>query len=139
MWLANEFTGGDLVGFAEEATCSVEGTDQSSSSYGRGNWLAGLTSGALYAFRSLRIPRQRVVVSELSGRLGASDMVAVANCSAIAISHLAERELPGVFTEDWHIRATVAERTLPNGPVRKHAEPDAPAEKKGPGVVAQLE
>ena len=111
--LTHEFTGGDLVQFAHEATVSVVGTDKLSSSYNRANWVSGVTSGALYAFRTLRIPRQRLVVTELSGRLRASDMDAVANGSAIAIAKLADKELPRLTMEGWSIQAQVSERRPP--------------------------
>src|ERR1700675_4312014 len=74
LWLTHEFTGGDLVQFAHDATVAVEGTDKLSSSYNRPNWASGIASGALYAFRTLHIPRQRLVLIELSGRLRAADM-----------------------------------------------------------------
>src|SRR4051812_31441766 len=90
--LTDEFSGGDLVRFAQDATVAVEGTDQLSSFYNRANWVSGVTSGALYAFRTLRIPRQCVVLTDLSGRLRAADMEAVANGSALAIAKLADQE-----------------------------------------------
>jgi len=110
--LTHEFTGGDLVRFAPDATSSIEGADNLSSSYDRANWVSGVTSGALYAFRALGIPRQRVVLTELSGRLRASDMDGVANGSAIAIAKLANRELPSLRPEGWAIQAQVSEPPL---------------------------
>src|SRR5258707_1127605 len=103
LWLTHEFTGGDLVRFAHDATVSVEGMDKLSSSYNRTNWVSGVTGGALYAFRTLRIPRRCMVLTELSGRLRASDMDAVANGAAIAIAKLADKELPQLPTEGWAI------------------------------------
>ncbi len=104
LWLADEFTGGDLVRFDSNATVSLEGTDSLSSSYSRANWLSGVTSGALYAFRTLRIPRQRVMLTDFSVRLSASEMDAVANGAAIAISNLADKELSTLEIEGWTIQ-----------------------------------
>jgi hypothetical protein len=108
--LTHEFTGGDLVRFAEIATVSLEGADELSATYGRANWVSGVTSGALYAFRTLRIPRQRLFLTELCGCLRASDMDAVANTSAIAIARLADKELPGLPTEGWSIETQIIEQ-----------------------------
>jgi hypothetical protein len=110
--LTRDFTGGDLVQFAEDATVSVEGADKLSSAYKHANWVTGIASGALYAFRALRIPRQHVVLTELCGRLRASDMEAVAIGSAIAIANLAGQELPPVRAEGWTIHAEVSNRSL---------------------------
>jgi hypothetical protein len=110
--LAQEFTGGDLVWFADDATVSIKGTDKLSLSYKRTNWVSGIASGALHAFRTLRIPRQCLVVTELSGRLRAFDMDAVANSSAIAIAKLANKELPSLPTEGWTIHTEVLEQQL---------------------------
>jgi hypothetical protein len=74
LWLTDEFTGGELIRFAQDAQVSIEGTDDLSSSYVRSNWVSGVASGAFYAFRTLRIPRQHVELAELTGRLRASDM-----------------------------------------------------------------
>jgi hypothetical protein len=114
LWLTDEFTGGDLVRFGRDATVAAEGADALSSSYDRANWVSGITSGALYAFRALRIARQCVVLTELSGRLRASDMEALANGSAIAIAKLADKELPKLGAEGWTIRAEVTERPPTN-------------------------
>lgn len=109
--LADEFTGGELVGFAPGANVSLEGADPLSSSYTRKNWVSGITSGSLYAFRALRIPRQHLIVSELHGRLRARDMDAVANAAAIAIANLVSKELPVLSTEGWSVQSQVTDRT----------------------------
>jgi hypothetical protein len=105
--LTHEFTGGELVRFSPGATVSVEGADEWSSPYTRANWVSGIASGALYAFRALRIPRQHLFVTDFTGRLRACDMDAVANGAALAIAKLAEKELPGLTTEGWAILARV--------------------------------
>lgn len=108
--LTHEFTGGDLVRFSPAAMVSVEGVDKMSSSYTRANWVSAIVSGALYAFRVLRIPRQHLWVTELNGRLRACDMDAVANSSAIAIAKLVDKELPGLTNDGWDLQAQVMER-----------------------------
>jgi hypothetical protein len=110
--LTREFTGGDLVQFAHDATGFVEGADELASSYNRTNWMSGITSGALYAFRALRIPRQYVVLTELAGRLRASDMEVLANSSAIGIAKLADKELPALHTDGWTIHTEISDRIL---------------------------
>ncbi len=113
--LATEYTGGELVRLAEHANVAIEGTDELSSTYTRLNWMSGLASGVLYAFRALRIPRQQSVLDELSGRLRASDMEAVARCSAIAVAALADRELPPFESDGWEIQVRVFARAEMNG------------------------
>jgi len=109
-YLTHEFTGGNLVQLAHGATVSVEGADELSLSYTRTNWESGVVSGSHYAFRTLRIPRQCLVVTEFSGRLRASDMDAVADTAAIAIAKLAGKELPSLPAEGWKVEADVLER-----------------------------
>lgn len=109
LWLSNEFRGGELVRLERGARVSIEGFDALSASYDRANWLSGVTSGALYAFRTLGIPRQRVILTELAGHLDAADMEAVANAAAIAISTLASKEL-NVPAQGWVRLARLTER-----------------------------
>jgi hypothetical protein len=113
--LTDEFTGGNLVRLAPGATVSVEGADDLSSSYTRANWVSGIASGALYAFRTLRVPRQCVVVTEFTGRLRSCDMDTVANASAIAVARLVDRELSGVSAEGWDVQAQVTDGAGPEG------------------------
>ena len=132
--LVGEFTGGDLVRFSPGGASSVEGADESSSSYGRANWASGIASGALYAFRALRVPRQCVVVTELTGRLRSGDMDAVANGAAIAVAKLVGKDLPAVPTEGWAVQAEVMERQQS---VAARANPQGPAVLSGPsGMVS---
>ncbi|HJT35802.1 MAG TPA: hypothetical protein VJ783_27485 [Pirellulales bacterium] len=111
LWLANEFDGGDLVRFADDAAVSVEGIDKPCSNYTSANWLSGVASGTLYAFRTLRIPRQRVVVTELTGRLRSSDMDALASAAAMAVSALANQELSQRCGQRWTNQIQVIERS----------------------------
>src|SRR5580704_10973455 len=67
--IANEHSSGDLVYLADDAVVSIEPADELSSPYRAENWMSGVISGALYAFRTLRIPRKRLCLESLSGRL----------------------------------------------------------------------
>ena len=111
--VTQEFTGGDLVEFSPSSAVAVEGDDELSSTYTRENWASGVASGMLYAFRALRIPRQRSVVVEMTGRLRACDMDAVAFASALAIAKLVGGDLPEMSTEGWAVRSHVTERQRP--------------------------
>ena len=114
--LTDEFTEGELVRFAQDAKVSIEGTDDLSSSYVRSNWVSGVASGAFYAFRALRIPRQHVELAELTGRLRAADMEIVAKGTVIAIAKLVGKDLPHQLTEEWTIDAQVSELRRPIPP-----------------------
>jgi hypothetical protein len=110
LWLGEEFQSGQLVRLARDTTVSIEGLDPLSSSYDRANWLSGVSSGALYAYRALHIARQRTVVTELSGQLEAADMDAVSSAAALAISALANKELPNLSAEGWSRQTRLTER-----------------------------
>lgn len=85
----------------------MDGRGEIASQYTLSNWLAGLSSGALYAFRALKVPRQRVLLSHLSGSLQASSMTALANATAVGIAKLTEKELPSLDLDDWVIDCDV--------------------------------
>lgn len=114
--IANEHSSGDLVYLADDAVLSIEPADELSSSYGAENWMSGVISGALYAFRTLRVPRKRLALESLSGRLRSIDMDALANCSAVAIARLVEMELPGLDMENWVVDAQVHDAFGPPEP-----------------------
>ncbi len=120
--LSDEFGGGELIRVAEGAHFAIEGMDELSSTYTRRNWLSGLTSGALYAFRSLKIPRRHARIDDLNGRLCASDMETVARCSALAVAALANRELLPFDPEGWEIRLELSDRVETNGSNGSHGE-----------------
>jgi hypothetical protein len=107
--LESEYLGGDLVRFRPSGD-SIEGMDELSKSYRETNWLGGVASGAFYAFRTLRIPRQHLNVSVLQGSLRAKDMEIVATATAIAIGKLCERELPEVPLNGWTSEFRVTDR-----------------------------
>jgi hypothetical protein len=113
LWFTHEFTGGDLVRVADGAIFSIEGTDELSASYRRANWISGVVSGSLFTFRALNIPRQHSVLTELSGRLRASDMEVLAATAVIAIAKLADIEPPCLPPEGWIIQTQVIDRRTP--------------------------
>ncbi len=126
-WLGQDFVGGELVHVAPGATVAVEGADQLSATHGRTNWLSGVASGALYAFRTLCVPRRHMVLTELSGRLRSCDMDAVANSAAIGIARLVEMELPTLLTEGWTIEASVGEGLATSVSQAAADEPGSPS------------
>jgi hypothetical protein len=67
--------------------------------------MSAVISVALYAFGTLRIPRKRICLESLSGRLSSFDMNALANCSATGIARLVEMELPELQIDDWVVEA----------------------------------
>ena len=95
------FTGGEIVRLAEGATVSLEGAGKAASQYGFATWNCGMISGAHFAFRTLHLPRREVRIHECSGRLGASDMEAIAYASAMAVSKLANHEMAGLEGWEW--------------------------------------
>lgn len=103
--VGDEFTGGTLVRLARGATFSIEATDEAASRHSFATWASGITSGAFYAYRTVEIPRQEVLIRECSGRLAAEDMEALAHASAMAIFRLANREMIGL--EGWKCEASI--------------------------------
>lgn len=79
------------------------GTDSISSQYRLTNWLAGMSSGAFYAYRSLELPRRRVWISDLDGRLSADGMQALASGTALGIARILDREPPPLDFSGWEI------------------------------------
>ena len=132
LWLAEEFTGGELIRFVEEARFSVEGADELSASYSRTNWTSGVASGALYAFRALQIPRQRVILGEFAGRLRASEMEAVADGAVIAIAKLAQREIPPLQAIGWDTHVEILPGRLPAGVVQAKRKGQQPQDNATP-------
>ena len=101
--LGDEYLGGDMVRIVDRERFSVAGADQLSSTYVPMNWISGVASGGFYAFRTLKIPRQQIVIREFTGRLRSRDMDAVANGAALAVAKLAGQELPPLETDGWTI------------------------------------
>jgi hypothetical protein len=116
--IEKEHLTGDLVHLADEADVSIEPADELCSSYRAENWMSGVVSGALYAFRTLGIPRKRLSLESLSGRLRSLDMDALANGSATAISRLVEMELPEFPMEGWIVNTQLEDPPGPLEPAR---------------------
>jgi hypothetical protein len=92
---------GYIVHLADQAAVFIEPADELSSSYQTENWMSAVMSGVLYAFRALHIPRQKLALEALSGRLRSTDMDALANCSALATAALVNMEIPQLDLGDW--------------------------------------
>ena len=111
--LDGAFTGGALVEPVPSFLGGIEGKDEVASSYKVANWLGGLTSGALYAFRALKLPRRRLLLSELAGSLRGSGMQALANGACVGVATLCERDSPIVDADGWQIECEVLSPSLP--------------------------
>jgi hypothetical protein len=107
MALDGMFERGSIVEPTADFSGEIVGQGEIASQYTLSNWLAGISSGALYAFRALKVPRRRLLLSYLSGSLQASSMTALATATAIGIAKLAEKELPALDLEDWVIDCEV--------------------------------
>jgi len=136
--LGESFTGGSIVAALPDSLVAVEATDEASREYTLSTWLSGLASGALYAFRSLQVPRRRVWLYQFTGRLGRGDMGAVATAAALVVARLSEKEAPPVELGDWRVQSE--EANLQSGRAGERASsdnspvlPGAPTE-KGNGV-----
>jgi len=64
-----------------------------------------------------------LMVTELSGRLRASDMDAVANNAAIAIAKLADKDLATLPTDGWAVQTSPSERRPAITPQANREEP----------------
>jgi hypothetical protein len=101
--LSGEFTGGPIDRILRGADITIKGADELSASYTRANWISAVASGALYAFRTLGLPRQHVELAQLTGELKAEEMQAIANGTAHAIARLADKTLPPIDTDGWGV------------------------------------
>jgi len=97
------FERGSIVEPTEVFSSELDGRDELASQYTLSNWLAGISSGAFYAFRALKVPRRRVLLSHLSGSLQSSSMTALANATALGIAKLTDKVLPALDLEGWII------------------------------------
>ena len=107
--LGEESTAVKIARLALGATFSIQGEDELSAQYKLSNWMSGIISGAHYAFRTLKIPRQEVRIRECSARIDSSEMEALAYASAMAVFKLAGHEMAGLEGWEW------AADTLPDG------------------------
>lgn len=91
--LVEEFTGGNVVRLAPRTSVQIEPADELAATCTERNWFSGIASGAFYAYRTLKVQRRVVLITNLTGRLAAPDMSALACASARAIAVLLQREL----------------------------------------------
>ena len=103
--LGEPYTGGSIVTAFPDAVIVVEPAEEASREYPISTWVSGLASGALYAFRSLQVPRRRVWLSEFQGRLGRDDMGAVATAATLLVAQLSDKDAPRIGLADWSISA----------------------------------
>jgi len=97
------YTGGKLVQPVLSFLAGIEGRDEITREYRLSNWVAGLTSGALYAFRSLKLPRRKVQLHRLDGELPSSGVQALANGAAVGVAKLCDRPPPNLERAGWRI------------------------------------
>jgi len=108
--LDGKFSGGDLIHFTADFTGGIEGKGDIASKYELSNWLSGMTSGAFYAFRVLKAPKRRVLLSRLCGFLQASSMTALANATTTGVIKLMSGEVPKLELDGWRIDCEVVSR-----------------------------
>jgi hypothetical protein len=99
--LLEQFDGGMLLLYPEGFCCRLTGADDLAEKYHLRNWESGVMSGVLYAFRTLKRPRMRILVSEMDGYLRSEDMPALAMASSLAVAELLDEELPGLGIPGW--------------------------------------
>ncbi len=100
---AEDYTGGSVARLALGVRTALEAGDEASSSYTNKNWLSGVASGAFYAYRTLKVQRRVVVVTELTGRLCAPDIQVLAFAAARMIAAHLQRELALEELPGWDV------------------------------------
>jgi hypothetical protein len=101
--LEDPFTGGQFLRYPQPFLCRIEGVDELASTYSVENWQTGIMSGAFYAFRLLKQPRRRILVSELEGKLGSDDMPALALAATVAVTKLLGAEVSELKLSGWQL------------------------------------
>jgi len=109
--LDGAYSGGKLVNTTPDFSGKIEGKGEIADQYKLSNWIAGITSGVLYAFRALKIPQRRVFLSHIAGSLQASGMTALANATAIGVAKLCGHPSPPLERGDWQVECVA---TPPN-------------------------
>jgi hypothetical protein len=99
--LSDPFDGGKLLLYPEDFSCRIKGADELSATYNLRNWESGVMSGAFYAFRILKQPRMRILVSEMEGCLRSEDMPALAMASTVAVTELMDGDKFGLQVPGW--------------------------------------
>lgn len=110
--IGEHYAGGKLIETGVDFSGGIGGRDELTAAYTLSNWLAAITSGALYAFRTLKEPRRRVYLVALSGSLRSTGMQPLANATAFAVSNLLKREATILQIDDWNIERTDYSPTL---------------------------
>jgi len=129
------FGGGPLVAAEGIPLHSIQGLNDIAASYSLANWLAAITSGALYAFRKLGLPRRHVTVLELTGALHSTDMELLANAAAQAIARLSNLNLAA----DWQgWTETTYGNEVPAKPVESTAQAQNILEAVSPASFDEL-
>jgi hypothetical protein len=105
--LVDPFNGGKLLLYPEDFSCRIRGADDLSAGYGLRNWESGVMSGALYAFRFLKQPRRRILVSEMEGYLRGEDMPALAMASTVAVIELMNGDHSALQIPGWQCRVNL--------------------------------
>jgi hypothetical protein len=102
--LGDRFEGGSLLLYPEHFSCRIQGADDLAATYGLKNWESGVLSGAFYAFRSLKQPRMRLLVSALEGYLRSEDMPALALAATIGVTELLDGDRSLLTLPGWQYR-----------------------------------
>lgn len=101
--LAEAYTGGKIVRPSSRFFGSITGLDALASQYEPSNWFAGLTSGVLYAYRTLKAPRRIVKVHQLNGSMRGNGLQSLANAAAAGVAKLLDRPVPLLQTHAWRM------------------------------------
>jgi hypothetical protein len=99
--LLEPFGGGQFLHYPEDFSCQIQGADDLAATYDLKNWESGVMSGAFYAFRRLKRPRVRILVSEMVGFLRSEDMPALALASTIGVTELLEADVSPLQMPGW--------------------------------------
>jgi hypothetical protein len=99
--LADEFTGGHVAQLAPGVRVAIEPADELASTCTPTNWLSGIASGAFYAYRTLKVQRRVLLITNLTGRLRGSEISALALASARAVAVCLHRGLTMTDLEGW--------------------------------------
>ncbi|HVC95251.1 MAG TPA: hypothetical protein VND64_16265 [Pirellulales bacterium] len=113
--LRDDVDEGRFLVYSAHFLCEIDRLDEIATSYCLENWESGVISGATFAFRRLKQPLKRLLISELRGRLQSQDMDVLALAAMIGVSALfggdAPRDgLPG-WTHDVEMRTNDAIRS----------------------------
>lgn len=102
--LADPFDGGPLLLYPRDFSCQLKGADDRAATYDLKNWESVVMSGAFYAFRSLKRPRTRLLVSTLQGCLRSEDLLALALAATIGVTELLDGDSSRFTLPEWQYR-----------------------------------